>query len=137
MTNLMPLSSRCLWMTSAMSLSAMRGMTWSIISMTVTSFPISRNATASSRPMTPAPPMTTFLASARAAWMSFPSLTVLTTKTLPRSVPSTGGTKTRPPVAMTRESYPYVFPAAVTVLASPSTDSTLVLVRTLIPRSFS
>ena len=41
-----------------------------------------------------------------------------------------GGTKTLPPVAMTRESYGYACPAAVTVFASPSTASTLVPVIT-------
>ena len=103
-TNLMPLDSRCSWISSAMSLSAMRGMTWSIISMTVTSLPISLRATASSRPMTPAPPITTLSTSFNADWMFFPSLTVLTTKTLSRSVPGMGGTNTLPPVAITRES---------------------------------
>ena len=104
MTNFMPFSSRCLWMTSAMSLSAMRGMTWSIISITVTSFPIAFRETASSRPMTPAPPTTTSDTPSRAFCMRFPSLTVLTMNTFSRSAPGTGGTKTFPPVAMTRES---------------------------------
>ena len=104
MTNLMPLSSRWHWISSAMSLSAIRGMTWFIISMTVTSLPMAFSETASSSPMTPAPPMTTFCASFSAAWMLLPSLMVLTMKTLPRSAPCMGGTKTLPPVAMTRES---------------------------------
>ena len=104
MTNLTPLDSASCWMMSAMSLSAMRGMTWSIISMTVTSLPMLLSETAISRPMTPAPPMTTFFAFSRAFWMFLPSLTVLTTNTLARSLPSMGGTKTVPPVATTRES---------------------------------
>ena len=69
--------------------------------------------------------------------MFFPSLTVLTMKTFFRSVPGMGGTNTLPPVAMTRESYWYVLPPAVTVFAASSTKSTFVLVYTFIPRSFS
>ncbi len=103
-TNLMPISSRRVWISSAISLSAMRGMIWSIISMTVTSFPMDLRETASSSPMTPAPPITTLSTPSRADWMTFPSLTVLTTKTFPRLAPSIGGTKTLPPVAMTSAS---------------------------------
>jgi len=104
MTNLMPMSSRSFCMMSAMSLSAMRGMTWGIISMIVTSLPMLWRDTASSRPMTPAPPMTTLSAPLRADWMALPSLMVLTMNTFPRSAPGMGGTNTLPPVATTSES---------------------------------
>ena len=136
MTNLMPADSRCSWTKAAMSGSAILGIAWSIISMTVTSFPAFLRATAASSPMTPAPPMTTCLASFSACSSLFPSLTVLIVKTFSRSFPSMGGTNTVLPVAMTRASYAYSLPPAVTERFSPSTALTEVSVTTSMPLSF-
>ncbi|OPX63324.1 MAG: hypothetical protein A4E30_00652 [Methanomassiliicoccales archaeon PtaB.Bin215] len=59
--NLMSCDSQCDCTKRAMSLSMMRGTTWSNISTTVTSLPLSRSAKAISRPITPAPATTTCL----------------------------------------------------------------------------
>ena len=120
-----------------MSASAIRGMTWSIISMTTTSLPMLTSERAASSPMTPAPAMATFLASLRAASIAFPSLMVLIPKTPFRSLPSTGGMKTELPVAMTRESYWNSLPSSVTTFLSASeTDVTFVFVNTSMSLSF-